>query len=248
MKIEIVKTLIGQILGDAGKDLRKKITEDIGAAFNINSTDTHVVFRGTEEQINVGAELVREFIANNYTEESEVASGDEILIIIGGNKSMLSALKKTHNVRANLRKATNTVSIRGSKDDVQAATNKLKVFLNGGDGIVICKLNVADGVRIRGPEEAVAKCHAEILTIIATAKVTETILISSKDHEVLSKPATIRKISNEMPVQTTLSESFVRFRGLTSDVRFAKASLKELQTGTYETSIELDESQLAKRR
>jgi polyribonucleotide nucleotidyltransferase len=51
MKIEIVKTLIGQILGDAGKELRKKITEDIGAAFNINSTDTHVVFRGTEEQV-----------------------------------------------------------------------------------------------------------------------------------------------------------------------------------------------------
>jgi polyribonucleotide nucleotidyltransferase len=51
MKIEIVKTLIGQILGGEGKELRKKITEDIGAAFNINSTDTHVVFRGTEEQV-----------------------------------------------------------------------------------------------------------------------------------------------------------------------------------------------------
>ena len=99
-------------------------------------------------------------------------------------------------------------------------------------------------VSIRGPEENVKKCRSKLLTDIATTRVTDSIDgISDEKFNELSNSDFIRRTSRFTNASITLSENSVRIRGISDDVRDAKASINEHLTGTYRAFIDLEGSQ-----
>lgn len=145
-KIEIQKTMIGLCLGgDSGKEMREKIAE-IGANLSVDPSDKYMVLRGTIDQINASVTILQEFIDCNYTNEYEVPPDDQRALFQGGSESLLNRIERDHEVKANLRKSTNLLVVRGRKESVEAALADVRQFLEGGDDFAVVKLKVPDGL------------------------------------------------------------------------------------------------------
>ena len=59
---------------------------------------------------------------------------------------MLKKVETDHDVKGVLRKERNMLILRGKKDHVEAGLSEIKRFLHGGDGFVVCKLKVPEGL------------------------------------------------------------------------------------------------------
>lgn len=101
-------------------------------------------------------------------------------------------------------------------------------------------------ITLRGPEQSVQDCRTEILKIVSSVRVQESMSLTPEQHTELSKPDMVRKLTAGIPVHVTLTESDVSVRGIFTDVRDALALVKAHLTGVYETHVELDASQYAK--
>lgn len=146
LKVEIDKSMIGVIFGEPGKEMKAKVMDEIGAALLLGGDENHIILRGTDEQINGAADILREFISNNYTEECDILEDDEVILIAGGTESFRQNLEQEHDVKINLRKAKHAVAVRGKKENVQAAVKELNQFLRGGNGFAVFKMKIAEGV------------------------------------------------------------------------------------------------------
>ena len=105
-------------------------------------------------------------------------------------------------------------------------------------------IHKSNRITIRGPEQAVEGCRIDILRLVSSMKIQEVLDVTPEQHAILNKPEVIRRATNGIPVQVTLTEESVKIRGFFADVRDAKAMLKEQLFGFYEARKELDPSQL----
>jgi len=103
-------------------------------------------------------------------------------------------------------------------------------------------------ISIRGPDEQVAACRVEILRLIASARVTQTIKVAEEQKVTLEKNGVVRRIMRSIPVLVKINEESAEIRGNFHDVRDAMSLFKEQLSGVYTSSIELDPSQFAKLR
>lgn len=92
---------------------------------------------------------------------------------------------------------------------------------------------------LRGPEEQIKLCAGAILQDVVNIAANDNVTITPEVHTFLSKTSNIRKVTNDLPVNITLSSSSVRLRGNCFDVAFVKANLLEVLSGDYEGSISL---------
>jgi transcription antitermination factor NusA-like protein len=106
-------------------------------------------------------------------------------------------------------------------------------------------IHKSNRITIRGPEQAVEGCRIDILRLVSSMKIQEVLDITPEQYAILNAPELIRRATNGIPVQVTLTEVSVKIRGFFADVRDAKAMLKEPLFGFYEARVELDPSQLS---
>lgn len=111
----------------------------------------------------------------------------------------------------------------------------VKIFIERDSGVIT----------IRGEEQSVQECRTEILKIVSSVRVQESIPITPQQHAELSKPEVIRQLTSGIPVHVTLTEDSVSVRGIFTDARDAISLLKFHLTGEYESRVELDASQYA---
>lgn len=101
-------------------------------------------------------------------------------------------------------------------------------------------------VSIRGPEDMVNQCRIEILKMVSSARVTQTIPVSSEQQIKLEKNDALKRITQQSHCQLSVADSQVTVRGFFYDVRDAVSLLNEQLTGEYKTSVELSSSQFAR--
>lgn len=101
-------------------------------------------------------------------------------------------------------------------------------------------------VSVRGPQEKVNECRIEILKMIASARVTQTIPIDSEQEAKLEKNDALKRITQQSHCQLSVTDGTVSVRGFFYDVRDALSLLNEQLTGEYKSSVELSPSQFAK--
>ena len=117
---------------------------------------------------------------------------------------------------------------------------------NNGISLRMCK--ESNQLSIRGPSEEVEKCRADIVSKISSARIVVSMPVSAEQRDDFEKAGLLRAIASDTNTQLTLKESSIRFRGVSSDVRDAKALVLERLTGKYKGVIELDGSQFRRVR
>jgi transcription antitermination factor NusA-like protein len=279
LNVDIEKSMISLMFGEPGKPLRKKISDEMNVWIGIDSSDSHVTLRGIQEKIEEAADMVKQFITENYTSEFEVELDDEPILFHGGSDNIIAKLENGHDVLMKFIKSAHTVVIRGVKENVDAALEALKRFMIGGDGFHVVKLKIPDfavgviigkggsniaklekdyeGVvvdllrssgmlSIRGPDNAVKECRSSVITTLATIRVTDTIVVSPEQRDGLARPEVMKKITDGLGAQITLSDHSVKIRGIPTDVKDAKALVMEQLNGRFEATVDLEPSQLGK--
>jgi rRNA processing protein Krr1/Pno1 len=103
-------------------------------------------------------------------------------------------------------------------------------------------------VSIHGPEDTVTECRVEILKMISSARVTQTLSVSEEQHKALQKNDAIKRITQQAPAHITIADGTANIRGLFYDVRDVVSLLNEQLTGVYTSAVELDASQFVKVR
>jgi polyribonucleotide nucleotidyltransferase len=100
-------------------------------------------------------------------------------------------------------------------------------------------------ITVRGPQDKVDECRIEIFKLISSVTINESISITAEQHASLSKSESLKRVQQSIPVQITLTEDKIKFRGLSMEVRDAVIAVNEQLTGVYEARIDLDATQLA---
>ena len=116
---------------------------------------------------------------------------------------------------------------------------------HGGVSINISK---SHRVTIRGQQDGVAACRVEILKRVASARVTQTLDVSTEQEEILRKKDAVKRIQIQVPTHITVAEGKVTIKGSFFEVRDAVSLLNEQLTGEYKSLIELDAAQFSKVR
>mmetsp|Transcript_24816 Transcript_24816/g.54113 ORF Transcript_24816/g.54113 Transcript_24816/m.54113 type:complete len:1287 (+) Transcript_24816:129-3989(+) len=145
IEIPVEKVMIGAIFGASGKEMLKTVVST-GAYLKMNKADTHIVLRGTTEQVHECASLLNYFIESNYVEDFTIPANEQSFLFQGGDDSVVKQLEKDHTVTTVYRKGTNQLYVRGEKGNVEAAMQRVKQVFVGGGGFAVCKLQIPDGV------------------------------------------------------------------------------------------------------
>ena len=101
------------------------------------------------------------------------------------------------------------------------------------DGVLI-NISKTHLVTIRGPEDNVNECRVEILKLISSAKVSQTLPVSDEQHNTLQKNDAIKRITQEAPAHISISDGKATIRGFFYDVRDAVSLLNEQLTRIQE--------------
>eukprot|EP00542_Grammatophora_oceanica_P019577 CAMPEP_0194038232 /NCGR_PEP_ID=MMETSP0009_2-20130614/10484_1 /TAXON_ID=210454 /ORGANISM="Grammatophora oceanica, Strain CCMP 410" /LENGTH=1201 /DNA_ID=CAMNT_0038680669 /DNA_START=46 /DNA_END=3651 /DNA_ORIENTATION=- len=102
----------------------------------------------------------------------------------------------------------------------------------------------ASRIVVRGPEEQVKACRVEILKLVSSVRIVETMELTEAERKKLSQDV-VRKVTMGIPVIVKLNDSGLTIRGVMSDVRDAQVHLNEKVKGYYEATVELEPTQLA---
>ena len=145
--VEVGPTLLPLFLGAMGKPVRTKILDEIGIKFDVVEDSRNIKLKGSKEKIEQAKIEVKTFLAKNYTVLYEIGVEDISLLISGGTDSILKKLSDESNCDTHLNKEASTVRLRGTKENVDEALEKLKKFIDGGDGNVVEDLAVAESVK-----------------------------------------------------------------------------------------------------
>lgn len=96
-------------------------------------------------------------------------------------------------------------------------------------------------VSLRGPEDNVKKCRIKLVTEIATYRVSDTMDLTPGQHSDISNDVdTIKRIAGSSGTSISLIEGSIKIRGVSRDVRDAKALLREHFSGSYSGYIDLN--------
>lgn len=144
LNVPVERPMIGLIFGESGKETKEKITEEMSVWMGIDTSDEHIILRGTVNKIEEAASVLNQFMADNYMEELEINPEEESVLFRSGATSILSRVGSDHAVIATYRKSTSKVVVRGKKDSVKAAMKVVDQFMHGGDGFYLCKIKVPE--------------------------------------------------------------------------------------------------------
>lgn len=98
-------------------------------------------------------------------------------------------------------------------------------------------------ITLRGPKTNVDNCRAEILKLVATARIQQSISVTEEQKADIEKTNLVRRISQLVPVNIVTEAAAVKIRGIPSDVQYAVSLINEHLTGVYESRIALGSSQ-----
>jgi len=192
-------------------------------------------------------------IVNKMSQEFGVAlsvARSDHVVVARGNKETVMAAKQKLNQFLNGGDGHSVSKLVVSEQAVGSVIGKggsrrmeledkyegVKIFIERTNGLIT----------LRGPEQAVQDCRTEILKIVSSVRVQESIPITPQQHTELSKPEVMRRLTSGIPVHVTMTETEVSVRGIFTDVRDALALVKAHLTGVYEARVELDASQYSK--
>ena len=192
-------------------------------------------------------------VVNKMTKEFDVdlnVSRSNHVVTARGEKGNVLAAKKRLNQFLHGGDGHSVIKIIVSEQAVGAVIGKggsRRVELEEKHNGVKIAIEASSGIiTLRGPDAIVHNCRVEIIKIVSSVRVQESMPITSEQHAELSKPDALRRVTNDIPVQVTVADDAVKVRGIFSDVRDALALLKAHFTGVYETRVELDPVQYSK--
>ncbi|KAG7355708.1 KH domain containing protein [Nitzschia inconspicua] len=105
-----------------------------------------LVLTGKHEELAGGKLAVEEFMANNQIGEVPITDEDRDALMSGGKSSKIVKLSEEFNVKMNVDREKHVCFIRGSKENVDSVVDRLKQFLQGGNGHSVAKLTVTEQV------------------------------------------------------------------------------------------------------
>jgi len=143
MRLPMEKSMFADLFGQSGKVVKAKIQNN-GVFMRIDDSDTSIILRGSIEKITEAAEDIREFIASNQTKVFPIDNDDESFL--SRRNGLVKKIEKRHNVRLNLKKDLQVVSIKGAVEGINDAEKELKKTLFGGDGFTVEKMFVPNTV------------------------------------------------------------------------------------------------------
>jgi len=112
------------------------------------------------------------------------------------------------------------------------------------EGVIIYIPKNQNTVSLRGPKEMVEKCRTQLVTDMVTNRILDSIDLTPKQQKDLSSNANvIKRIAGPTNTSIVLNGGSIKIRGVSRDVRDAKALLHEHFTGSYSGYIDLDKSQ-----
>ena len=94
---------------------------------------------------------------------------------------------------------------------------------------------------IRGVQPEVEACRLDVLTLMASAKVTQKVVTTEETAKKIEKTRFHRRLMQTIPVQITLQDAAFSIRGLKDDVRDAVSILEEQCGKEYQTGYYLDD-------
>jgi rRNA processing protein Krr1/Pno1 len=94
--------------------------------------------------VSIAAEIVKEFLSENYIQEVEISPDDEPTLLTGGNESPIQKFQSEYGADLQVTRNRFVVVVRGRKDNVEAATTRLNQFLHGGDGYTVSRISVTE--------------------------------------------------------------------------------------------------------
>eukprot|EP00594_Rhizosolenia_setigera_P006043 CAMPEP_0178950558 /NCGR_PEP_ID=MMETSP0789-20121207/6725_1 /TAXON_ID=3005 /ORGANISM="Rhizosolenia setigera, Strain CCMP 1694" /LENGTH=1206 /DNA_ID=CAMNT_0020631309 /DNA_START=76 /DNA_END=3696 /DNA_ORIENTATION=- len=268
------QNIIGALFGDIGKELRKKIGDEMGLWMGTDPSDQNIVLRGRDEITEQAAALLDEFMTQNYTLELDIPSPQQMEIFSSGkSQKFLNSLNKTHSVTCNLRRTRNLIQIRGLEQNVRNALEDLQCFLFGGNGKSVTQLKVPSlalgvvigkgGSKLKEMEKKFEGIHLDVLRgsnqitlrgeqelVLKCRSYLIQMLATTKITETITtkggEEINLRKVTEEIPgLSLTQSSNSVKIRGVPADVQDAKAFIEEILTGVFVSTIEhLSSSQL----
>lgn len=187
--------------------------------------------------------------ANEFGIELSVARSNHVVVARGEKDKVLDAKKKVNQFLNGgdgysvskmvvSEQAVGSVIGKGGsrRMELEGKHEGVKVFIERTNGVIT----------LRGPDQPVQDCRTEILKIVSSVRVQESMPLSPQQHAELSKTDVVRKLTSGIPVQVTVTETEVAVRGIFTDVRDSLSLLKAHLTGVYETHVELDASQYSK--
>jgi hypothetical protein len=228
-----------------------KIVKDMIEEFIPNNYVEEIEFAPNDEPALLmgGANCVVNKMANEFDVDLSVSRSNHVIYARGKKENVLSAKKRLnqflvggdgHSVCKVLvsEQAVGAVIGKGGsrRAELEGKHDGLKIVIDRSGGIIT----------LRGPEQSVQDCRVEIIKIVSSIRIEESMPITPEQHDEISKPEVVRRMTSGMPVQVTVSDDAVKVRGIFSDVRDALALVKAHLTGIYETQVELDPNQFNK--
>lgn len=119
--------------GARGKDLRTRLTADLGLNLDIVTESELVRVRGLAENVRQGVELLEEFRQNNFLIEIPCFDEDA-QAIFSGTDNLAKTLETKYDVKLSQDRECGTLRIRGRKDVVDEVERQIALILEGGEG------------------------------------------------------------------------------------------------------------------
>lgn len=125
--------------------IRSKIRNDVRelARLDVDKTTSNLLLRGTDENVQKAADMVKAFLESNFLDSVEITNADRDLLLAGGQGSKIVSLAQELEVNLSVDKAASTIQIRGTEEKVKAAARHINAYLYGGEGNVAIKIVVA---------------------------------------------------------------------------------------------------------
>jgi polyribonucleotide nucleotidyltransferase len=185
---------------------------------------------------------------SNELEANLRADRDRKVIIVRGTKENVRAAKAKLDQFLNGGDGHSVVKVSVTANIVggiigKGGKNRQQMERKYGVSVQISDSHV---VAIRGPEEKVAECKIEVLKMVATARVTQTLPVTEDQQKSLENNGTLKRVMREIPTQINFEDGNATVRGYFYDVRDAVALLNEQLLGEYRSFIEFDAFQFAK--
>lgn len=111
-------------------------------------------------------------------------------------------------------------------------------------GVTLDVMKGSNHLSMRGPIDMVKSCRSHLVMLLATTKVNDTIRITLEQHDVLAKAGTMSRITDGMGVEVSLTNSSVKLRGISTDIKAVNAMIMEQLNGKFEATVEFFSSQL----
>mmetsp|Transcript_50614 Transcript_50614/g.61045 ORF Transcript_50614/g.61045 Transcript_50614/m.61045 type:complete len:1310 (+) Transcript_50614:177-4106(+) len=227
---------------EAAVMLKEFIAENYTSEFEIELDDEPVLFHGGSDNIMVKLENIHDVFM-------KFIKASHSVVIRGVKENVDAALKELEQFMIG-GDGFQVVKLKVPDFSVGVIIGKggsnIAKLEKDYEGVVVDLLRTSGMLSIRGPENAVRGCRSSVITTLATIRVTDTIVISPEQRVGLARPEVMKKITDGLGAQITLSDHSVKIRGIPIDVKDAKALVLEQLNGIFEATIDLEASQLSK--